>query len=87
MISKDAARPRTASAWPQPLLVHDEAAARIVADLDEIVGKLRRRSQSGLRRTLRKLGGAFGNWVERMAPPAPESGSLERPPEIRFPFF
>jgi hypothetical protein len=86
MITKDAAGRLTARGWPPPMPVHDAAAARIVAELDDIVGKSRRRSQSGFHRRLRKLGAAFGNWLEQLVPP-PLSESSKPPPEIRFPFF
>jgi hypothetical protein len=87
MISKGVARPQTAYPWPPPAPVHDEAAARIIAEFAHIVGQSRRRSLSGLRRALKKLGSAFGGWLGRMAPPAPPSDSPEPPSEIRFPFF
>ncbi|MBV8118713.1 MAG: hypothetical protein JO081_02090 [Alphaproteobacteria bacterium] len=86
MITKDVAGRQTVRGWP-PMLMHDAAAARIVAELDDIVAKPRPRPKSGFHRRLRKFGAAFGNWLERLVPPAPLSDSSELSPEIRFPFF
>ena len=57
----------------------------IVVELDEIVGRSRRKSR--LRRAMHRFGGAFARLLERAVPAQAPAVDRGLPPELKYPIF
>jgi hypothetical protein len=82
MMVSDVTRTSAVLDPPAPRALSDAGvkAPRIIEELNDLVGKSRRRSR------LRRVGSACARWLDQLVPPTPPASSDWDPPP-RFPFF
>ncbi|MGA8756243.1 MAG: hypothetical protein WB611_07910 [Stellaceae bacterium] len=85
MVDQEMTRTRAPSARTETMSLYGMQAEVIVVELDEIVGRSRRKSR--LRRAMHRFGGAFARLLERAVPAQAPAVDRGLPPELKYPIF
>lgn len=85
MVDQEMTRTRAPSARTETTSLYGMQSGGIVVELDEIVGKSRRKSR--LRRAMHRFGGAFARLLERAVPAQAPAVDRGLPPELKYPIF